>query len=66
MHEVPIQPFVEWLFNPPPFKVLDSGHRLHFYFNTPQGVTSCSYTKSSLIDLLYTNLPQRSLNGRTP
>ena len=59
MQQIPIPSFTEWLFTSKPFQVLDSGHRLHFYFNTPYGITSCSYTKLALIDILYNHLIQR-------
>ena len=50
--------FCQWLFSKQPITVVDTGHRLHFYFSTNVGITSTSYTKSSLIDLMYRYLPK--------
>ena len=57
-HQIATPDFCQWLFSKQPTMVIDTGHRLHFYFNTDVGMTSTSYTKSSLIDLMYRYIPK--------
>lgn len=57
-HQIATPDFCQWLFSKQPITVVDTGHRLHFYFSTNVGITSTSYTKSSLIDLMYRYIPK--------
>ena len=41
------------LFNNPFEYVLESDRLLHFYFDSPYGLTSCSYNKLSIIKIIY-------------
>lgn len=56
MKEIEIPNYCTNLFTVQVDKVLDSGHMLHFYFKSAYGLTSCSYTKDSLIALFYKEL----------
>ena len=48
--------FCKWLFKETPQRVEESCNRLHFYFVSEYGITSCSYSKMELIRLLYKNI----------
>lgn len=41
------------LFNKPFVYVLESDRLLHFYFDSPYGLTACSYNKLSIIKIIY-------------
>jgi len=56
MKQIDIPVYTKFLFSKEPVKVLDSGHMLHFYFESEYGLTSCSYSKDALINLLYKSL----------
>lgn len=53
MKLVPTPVYCKYLFTTTPVFVKDSGHMLHFYFNSIYGLTSCSYSKNALINLFY-------------
>ena len=61
MNQIEIPNYCSYLFSKQPIKVLESATTLHFYFESEYGLTSCSYSKMSLIKLFYNTLSKTSI-----